>query len=135
MTQPDPPSRPLGRFQVTTDRAALGAYREATGYQGGNDDVPVTFPVTWLAAPELAGILAKLYETVGSDSMLVLQTGQQFVYARPLRPDSRYLLDMSFDGPDRAGAYRLDASICDAGGTHVLDMTSTFVFVSMEDRP
>ena len=130
-----PQPRPLGRFAVATDTKALATFRRATGAADGDNSVPATFPITWIAEPKLANILNGYYEAIGSGRKLVLQTEQQFRYARPLAPDRQYVLDMVFEGPDGQDSYRLVGKVSDADGTHVLDMVSTFVFVTPKDSP
>ena len=87
-TKPIPAgSRPLGRFAVTTDPEKVAAFRKALGDAADNGDadtVPTTFPITWIAAPELAERLSVLYAAIGDGKKLVLQTEQSFAYAGPL---------------------------------------------------
>ncbi len=91
---------PLGAFAVRAEPAEVAAFRAATGLPPG-DMVPVTFPMRWLASPEVRdGLLAMASEP----DLVPVHESQLFDYIAPLVTGDRY--EMNLDArrettPDR----------------------------------
>ena len=82
---------PLGSFAVTTDRAEVDAFRAATGLPPG-DGVPATFPMRWLAAPE---VRAALLAIAPEPDLVPVHESQTFEYLAPLFVGVRYALALA----------------------------------------
>jgi hypothetical protein len=76
----------LPALTVTTARSHVDAFRAETG--GAPDVVPFTFPMHWLAAPEIAAALGDL---LGPDCVPVHES-QNFAYDASLAVDETYVL-------------------------------------------
>ena len=82
-------STPLGCFPVTGTAAEADAFRAATGLAPADETVlPLTFPMRWLAAPEVRGALVAM--TAGDFALV--HEAQTFDYERPLRVGEAYAL-------------------------------------------
>jgi hypothetical protein len=88
----------LGPFGVSTARAEIEAFQRETGWpetggamRGMTEplSVPHTFPMRWLALPELRSFLeAKLKKAGG----VPFHESQSFAYENPLEADQDYLI-------------------------------------------
>ena len=81
---------PLGRFVVTARRSDVDAFRAATGLPQGAV-VPATFPMRWLAAPQVRDALLAL---VPERDRVPVHESQSFEYMAPLVVDARYTLEL-----------------------------------------
>lgn len=131
MTTRPPEVQNLGRFAVSTARAQLEAFCQATGSTIAKDAVPATFPITWISEPKLGALLSGMYATLVDGQAVALHAEQSFVYVRPLKPDCSYWLDARFEGPDGSNRCRMSAQILDQGGHVMLDMTSIVALVAL----
>lgn len=112
MTGPD--ETHLGTFEVSTDGPAVAAFRAATGLRAEDTGVPLTFPIRWLALPEVRAVLNGL---VTERDLVLIHESQSFAYERPLRLDEPYALNLAArreGAPDRLVA---EASIVAADGS------------------
>ena len=78
----------VGTFAVSAAAADVAAFRRAARLEGG-DGLPFTWPIRWLAAPE---IRAKLQALMPEDDLVPFHESQTFDYAAPLRKDTPYTL-------------------------------------------
>ncbi len=82
----------LGTFAVVAEAAAVAAFRRATGCGGDDRTVPATFPMRWLARPDVrCAIMALLPEP----DLVPVHESQSFDYAGPLEPQVAYHLALS----------------------------------------
>ncbi len=91
---------PLGAFAVCAEPAEVAAFRAATGLPRG-DAVPATFPMRWLAAPEVRDALLAM---AGEPDLVPVHESQLFDYLAPLSIGERYemCLDVRREtAPDR----------------------------------
>lgn len=79
---------PLGTFAVTAERAAVAAFRAATGLPPG-EAVPATFPVLWLAAPAPRDALLAM---APEPDLVPVHESQSFEYLAPLAVGESYEL-------------------------------------------
>jgi hypothetical protein len=80
----------LGPFSVRTERAKVEAFRHRIGGSGGG--VPATFPICWIAQPEIRTAIEK-----ACAGRLPLHEGQIFDYSRPLEIEREYCLSLSLE--------------------------------------
>ena len=86
-----PAPTPLGCFTVTGHASEVDAFRRATGLSTPDGAVlPLTFPMRWLAAPEVKDAVGAM---VPHDVALVHEA-QSFDYERPLRVGTAYTLTL-----------------------------------------
>ncbi len=115
----------LGPFEVATDPAAVAAFAAAIGAPAGQ--IPVTFPIVWLSAPDLK---AALREAVGPDYLPVHES-QSFAYLRALAPASAYRLTAIArreSGPERLV---VEADVSDMAGAPVLTLRAVLRLVAL----
>ena len=91
---------PLGPFAVVAGRAEVDAFRAATGLLPGGA-VPATFPMRWLATPEVRDALLTM---AAEPDIVPVHESQLFDYLAPLTIGQPY--EMRLDarretGPDR----------------------------------
>jgi hypothetical protein len=82
--------RALGPFLVRTDPAAVTAFARETGAPA--DRVPFTFPVRWLARPELQ---AAAVEIIGDVNWVPIHESQSFDYHAPLSLNMDYEMSVT----------------------------------------
>ena len=89
----------LGAFQVAATQGEVAAFRSATRCLG--EGVPLTFPMRWLASPELRRALLAM---VPEPDLIPVHESQTFEYVQPLTVDQAYVLTLSAgreSAPDR----------------------------------
>ncbi len=107
---------PLGSFAVTADRAAVDAFRAATGMLPG-DGVPATFPMRWLAAPAVRDALL----TMASEPELVpVHEAQTFEYLAALSVGQSYELRLEARREAAPERLVLAGMVAAADGTQVV---------------
>ena len=115
----------LGPFDVVADPAAIAAFAAACGHRGA--DIPATFPIVWLAGPELKRALRA---AVGDDALPVHES-QAFDYFAPLTAGTRYRLSgvaRRQANPDRLV---VEAQTFDPDGRAALALRSVLRIVSL----
>jgi hypothetical protein len=93
----------VGPLAVKADTAEVATFRHATmdvAETGGLGMLPFTFPVRWLARPEIRAAVARLVSSDSGAALLPLHESQTFDYTTPL-----------FAGVD----YCMSVDICMAG--------------------
>ena len=91
---------PLGPFAVRAVCAEVEAFRAATGLPPGAA-VPATFPMRWLAAPEIRDALLAM---ASEPDLVPVHESQVFDYLAPLIIGERYEMRLEArreTGPDR----------------------------------
>ena len=84
-------STPLGCFPVMATAAEARAFRSATGLSPlGGAILPLTFPMRWLAAPDVRGAMIAMVP----DGVALIHEAQTFDYERPLRVGECYALTL-----------------------------------------
>lgn len=81
----------LAPIAVATTRARVAAFQRACGGEAAPGGVPLIFPISWLACPE---IRARLVETAGPGRVPVHES-QSFTLVRRLELDCAYRLDVT----------------------------------------
>lgn len=105
--QPD--TRMLGDFRVRAEAQEVARFGAAIGHSGPPAILPPTFPVVWMAGPEIRAAVARV---LGRESGFVLvHTAQTFRLRAALSVDAPYVLSVSMDGPDMRGLIRLRGQI------------------------
>ena len=77
---------PLGPFAVRAEPAEVAAFRTVTGLPPG-DTVPATFPMRWLAAPEVRDALLAM---AAEPDLVPVHESQMFDYLVPLNAGEDY---------------------------------------------
>jgi hypothetical protein len=127
--------RSVGRFAVGTPAAVVRRFREAIRLDGtppaaGADAVPPTFPITWLAAPEVRSALAAaLGASLPESGAALIHLSQRIVLQGPLAIDAAYWLDLALAAEESARGFELEATITDAQGHRVATLAGRFALV------
>ena len=103
-------------FPVIARASEVSAFRAATR-SGGDVRVPLTFPMRWLAQPEVRRALLEMASDAG---IVPVHESQTFEYARSLSTDEPYALALHGRreiAPDRLV---VDGVVSDAGGATVV---------------
>jgi len=79
---------PIGTFAVSASAADVSAFCRAAHLPDG-DALPFTYPIRWLARPEVRAGLTVL---VPESDLVPFHESQSFDYARPLRRETAYAL-------------------------------------------
>jgi hypothetical protein len=103
----------LGTFTVSSTAGEAGAFREATGVKSASDVLPLTFPMRWLAAPE---IRAALLDAVADPDVVLVHESQAFDYAQRLRSGESYALSVSARRESAPERLLVDGVISDGSG-------------------
>lgn len=82
---------PLGSFPVTCEPAEVRAFRAATGL-GQGDGVPATFPMRWLAAPQVRDAVLALAPEA---DVVPVHESQSVEILAPLALGAAYVLDLA----------------------------------------
>lgn len=110
----------VGRFPVSALRPQITAFRRALGVaeSAASPEVPLTYPVRWLAQPEVRGaILHALGETEGMPFAGVLvHLEQKFAFLVPLKAEAPYRMDLYLDTAVPPEPFALHAEISDTQG-------------------
>lgn len=117
----------LGPFEVATDPAAVAAFSAAIGAQP--DQIPVTFPIVWLSAPDLK---AALREAVGPD-VLPVHESQSFAYARSLVAGAAYQLTATARRENTPERLVVEADVSDTAGAPVLTLRAVLRLVALAE--
>lgn len=108
------PGLELGQFPVRGTVEEAEAFRRATGAADGGSELPLSFPMRWLATAEIRGALAAL---VGHGEIVLVHEGQSFTYERPLQVGRAYLLTLAVRREHAPDRLILDGSLADADGS------------------
>ena len=81
----------LGPFAVSATAADVAALCGAAQLEA-NGDVPFTFPIRWLARPEIRGALVALTPEPG---LVPFHESQTFEFASPLQAGVSYVMDVA----------------------------------------
>lgn len=92
---------PLGPFAVRAEPAEVAAFRAVTGLPPG-DTVPATFPMRWLAAPEVRDALLAM---AAEPDLVPVHESQMFDYLAPLTVGEHY--EMRLDAHRESAPERL----------------------------
>ena len=79
----------IGTFEVTASAAEVSAFRRAARLEGNGGALPFTYPIRWLARPEVRGALMALMPEA---DLVPFHESQSFDYMRPLHTDTPYTL-------------------------------------------
>lgn len=79
----------LGPFAVRAETEEAEAFGRATG--GGAGRVPFTFPIRWLARPEIRAAAALL---IGETAWVPIHESQSFDYRKPLESATDYRMSV-----------------------------------------
>ncbi len=111
MTRHEP--RSLGRFEVRAEPSEVAAFREATGLSDRGDTLPLTFPIRWLAAPEVRAALAAM---VPDADLVLVHESQTFDYDAPLQGGKTYALSLAARREAEPDRLVIDTTILAADG-------------------
>ena len=82
----------IGSFAVSADAAELAAFRRAARLDGAGETLPFTWPIRWMARPDIRAALAAL---LPEPDLVPFHESQTFDYAVPLRIGVSYTLAVS----------------------------------------
>lgn len=112
---PHPSGIHVGRFPVSAMRAQIAAFRTALGVLEGvsSPEVPLTYPVRWLALPE---VRAAIRQSLGAQAGIpfagvLVHLEQKFAFLVPLRADAAYLMDLYLEPAVPLQTFTLHAEI------------------------
>ena len=91
----------LGSFVVTATPQEAAAFCAATGLAADGRRLPLTFPMRWMASPDVRAALLSL---VPERDLVPFHEGQVFAYTAPLFVDTPYALRLEArreTAPDR----------------------------------
>ena len=100
-------------FAVAATEAEVAAFRAATGCPRSGDILPATFPMRWLASPD---VRRALLDAVPEPGLVPVHEGQAFDYERPLRVGEPYRLRLATRREAEPPRLVADATIADADG-------------------
>lgn len=117
---------------MDTHSADVAAFRAALGDAHPGTDVPLTFPIRWLASPE---IQFELRRVAGDQGVLLVHETQSFSYAAPLQSDRRYRLDLTLrrESTDQDRAV-LQAVVRDEAGSPLAEIETVLRLVPQIGR-
>jgi hypothetical protein len=122
----------LGPFAVDTDSAEVAAFGAALGDTNPGRGVPLTFPIRWLASPE---IQSELRRVASDGGVLLVHESQSFSYVARLESDRVYRLDLILrresTGQERAV---LQALVSDGAGSAVAEIETVLRLVPQIGR-
>jgi len=133
-------SRVITIFAVTVAPEAAHSFDAAISWgmpgPGGQDRVPFTFPLRWLAQPEIRAAIAGVIGTQSGAAQRAPDTvpvhvEQHIEYDRALRVGESYQLAVGVDGPDAQNLVCVTGVITDAGGAPVARLTTTLLLVDL----
>ena len=103
----------MSAFAVAATQAEVEAFRAATGCPQAGDILPLTFPMRWLASPD---VRRALLDAVPEPGLMPVHEGQAFDYEQPLRIGEPYRLRLSTRCEAEPPRLVADAVIEDADG-------------------
>ena len=107
---------PLGTFAVTAEGGEVAAFRAATGLAPG-DEVPATYAMRWLAAPE---VRAATLAMVPEPDVVPVHESQTFDFIAPLTVGSDYRMEIAARRETAPERLILDAAIRGGDGAPCL---------------
>lgn len=114
------------RFEVSAEPREVEAFRRAIGLTGESASLPLTFPMRWLAAPD---VRAALMTMVPEPDLVPVHESQAFEYLSPLTMGRSYTLTLAARreaSPDRLVVATTIASA--EGATHATGETILRLF-------
>lgn len=105
----------IGTFAVSAAAAEVAAFRQAARLDETGDALPFTWPIRWMARPDVRAALTAL---VPEPDIVPFHESQTFDYAAPLRAGATYALAVTArreSAPDRLVA----EGVLSADGTRV----------------
>ncbi|HXK54815.1 MAG TPA: hypothetical protein PK405_09025 [Hyphomicrobiales bacterium] len=134
---PAPGFRRIGSFDVVAGAERVARFRAALALGGaggaGRGEVPVTFPICWLAEP---AVKSALLVALGGGGKVPVHLDQEMEYFAPLRIGQPYAMDVGLAGPDARGVARVRADLRDGAGARVASVCGSFVLAGgKEPRP
>jgi hypothetical protein len=119
-------STALGRFAVVGTIAEVDAFCHATGVMP-DATLPVTYPMRWLAMPD---IRTALLDLVSSDEVVLVHESQSFSYAQPLYVDQLYTLTVFARREATPDRMILDGTVVDAAGVEQARVETILRFIA-----
>lgn len=98
----------VGPFEVRVTRAEAKAFHHATRDDDEMTRVPFTFPIRWLARPEIHAAAARL---IGGDDWVPIHESQSFDYRQPLALDCDYRMRIAMSHEDAPPRILLHAEV------------------------
>jgi|SRR5579863_1537873 len=109
--------RALGPFSVRAAAAEVAVFARETEAPG--DRVPVTFPIRWLARPDLQ---AAAIDMIGDAHWVPIHESQSFDYHAPLALETDYAMDVTMKREEEPSRIVVVAQVGAAGEPPRLDM-------------
>ena len=82
----------IGTFAVSAEAAEVAAFRRAARLEDADEMLPSTWPIRWMARPDIRAALTAL---VPEPDLVPFHESQTFDYAAPLRVGTIYELAVS----------------------------------------
>jgi hypothetical protein len=124
-------SRPLGDFAVSVDAESATALASALGRHSAGGPVPMTYPMRWLAAPQIRDAVLAAVPTEGADRILPVHVEQRIALAAPLQVGADYRLSLSVEGPDPRRILRVTGFLRDCDGAELGTLTTGILLVAI----
>lgn len=106
----------LGTFAVSAQAAEVDAFRRAARLEETGDTLPFTWPIRWMARPDVRAALTAL---VPEADLVPFHESQTFDYAAPLRAGTDYTLAMTARRESAPDRLVVEGSIAVADGSVV----------------
>jgi hypothetical protein len=131
----DEQAEALGRFPIIADASRVAQFRAALALPlpqqpTPENDVPLTFPICWLAQAAIKDAISRRLPTREGDHLVLVHTEQSFHYRAELRIGGSYWLTLDHVGPEADDRFRLEASVRDEGNGVICRMSGRFLLMA-----
>jgi hypothetical protein len=103
----------LGPIAVRTGATTVQDFQRACGGSVSPGKVPLVFPISWLAHPE---VRTRLLEMAGARDLVPIQESQSFTTTRCLELDRDYLLAAEIERTSEPERMTLHGTVTQPGG-------------------
>lgn len=104
------PGLPIGAFAVATDQGEVAAFAAALGL-ADPAEVPLTFPMRWLASPEVRGAILCALGPEGPAGGVLVHLEQRIRVLEPLQRDESHELQVSIEPGKTSGRMSVHAEV------------------------
>jgi hypothetical protein len=118
----------MRRMKVRADREAVFAFQRATCGSVKENHVPLTFPVYWLALPDVRGML----EALLGKGFFPVHEAQSFNYLQSLVLDADYELDVELSRSQKPPRLTLNATVMTSDGAPCVRIETVLRLVPVE---
>lgn len=129
----------VGTFEVCASTEEIHTFRQSLGVPLARTEMPFTYPMRWLAAPEVRGAILKAigieHGPVQHDDpgRVLVHLDQKFTYHVPLNAEEAYTMRLWLSPLHQAETVTLRAEIL-SGGHLCCSLMGRFALVAWPDR-